>query len=291
MTKKLTPERLFEIETLFNNKKWDIEREDEKFASLFNRFCSRCSLFENEKQDLIIELTNNFLKIGINDFRVLFLSAFKKIHLGKIQSAKKIFVLPLKSPNSNEPKSSSMLWYILKNYHDYSYERYFNKVSFIEDPYKVKNKHKFENYLFLFLDDFIGTGETAILTIKEILATNYDDYSLPKDTLQVITLVGQNLGISHLFNSLGVTCQAGITRNKGISESYPEEIAKEKIIIMNQIEDVLKIDADFRLGYGASESLVALEIKSPNNTFPVYWHETKTLIAPFPRHKKYANCN
>ena len=52
---------------------------------------------------------------------------------------------------------------------------------------------------------------------------------------------------------------------------------------MKKISKLLHVPKELSLGYLDSESLVAMN-KTPNNTFPVYWHEGKGHShAPFPR--------
>ena len=58
---------------------------------------------------------------------------------------------------------------------------------------------------------------------------------------------------------------------------------KNNIKLMTQIENKLKIDKNFSFGYNRSEALISL-IKTPNNTFPVFWFTNKKHnVAPFLR--------
>ena len=52
---------------------------------------------------------------------------------------------------------------------------------------------------------------------------------------------------------------------------------------MHEIEDILKVDSKYSFGFNQTEALISL-IKTPNNTFPVYWYEKNGHShAPFPR--------
>ena len=55
---------------------------------------------------------------------------------------------------------------------------------------------------------------------------------------------------------------------------------------MSSIETSIGVTEDYRLGYASSEALVSM-IRTPNNTFPIYWFRNKkeklNLHAPFPR--------
>jgi hypothetical protein len=74
---------------------------------------------------------------------------------------------------------------------------------------------------------------------------------------------------------------------KGISDYYHSPIREEKTRIMKEIEKLIRMKKRFSLGYNSSEALFTL-IKTPNNTFPVFWKEYKKngviFEAPFQRY-------
>ena len=94
-----------------------------------------------------------------------------------------------------------------------------------------------------------------------------------------------------MLNQLGYNVISDIFRNKGMSEKYHGVELKDMIKLMEEIEEILgqdeKFDRDYKFGYKSSEALVSL-IRTPNNTFPIYWYNTKISNskkwnAPFPR--------
>lgn len=87
-----------------------------------------------------------------------------------------------------------------------------------------------------------------------------------------------------IFKSKEWTLQENaVTRKKAITDVYPEEEAKQKMDIMKKISTYLHAPRGMQLGYADTESLVAM-MKTPNNTFPVYWYEHKNnTYAPFVR--------
>lgn len=60
----------------------------------------------------------------------------------------------------------------------------------------------------------------------------------------------------------------------------------QKIVQMKNVGKRIKAKKELYLGYKESEGLVSM-IKTPNNTFPFYWHEGKRdgklCVAPFAR--------
>lgn len=288
MISSLTTQKLFEIDALFKDKIWEIDDSKENFASLYNRYCQRVSIFEESQQNLLIELSYNFLKIGVNDYAKLFLNAFNNVASRFLQSAKHIYIMPLELTEIKKVKSSHFVWYFLKNNCDFSYEKFFNKTAFIDNVESIRRK-LISRSLFIFLDDFIGTGETAESNTLKNLSIQVGSETIPKSQVILISLAAQKAGIDRISRTLRVPVYSGVVRNKGISDNYIAEELSTKVDIMNQMETSLNIENSIRFGYGRSEGLITLGQKSPNNTFPVFWHETKTKIAPFPRFKKYEN--
>ncbi|MEB8344727.1 hypothetical protein OO010_01605 [Flavobacteriaceae bacterium KMM 6898] len=147
-----------------------------------------------------------------------------------------------------------------------------------------KGKLEKEGHPILLIDNFIGTGETAIETLKEIIALKgYDN-----KTLFIATLVCQKEGLK-VINDYNVLFE--VLRDKGISNKYFGEELIENESIMKSIEEILSIDSKFedkfRFGYKSSQALVTMN-RTPNNTFPMFWFQAKLgkgekLNAPFPR--------
>ena len=81
-----------------------------------------------------------------------------------------------------------------------------------------------------------------------------------------------------------VKVYTAVVRKKGISDKYAIGIVEKKKCIMHEIEDILKVDSKYSFGFNQTEALISL-IKTPNNTFPVYWYENNSIKskAPFPR--------
>ena len=73
-------------------------------------------------------------------------------------------------------------------------------------------------------------------------------------------------------------------RGKGISDKYTLTQKTRALSLMESIEDWLNVADDYRFGFGRSEALVSM-LRTPNNTFPVYWLDKKSLDykSPFPR--------
>lgn len=276
----LSSNYLGRIIQVFNDKHWNIADEDD--ASLFSRYCERIGyLKENDKKDLILGLTERYLWIQDNAYIEHLISALERfVDSEEVNlNNRGICVLPLVDPqNKGKPKSSYSVAYDFNNV-KLRYNRKLANYRFevLSNENDVVQKINYENNVLVLVDDFIGTGETAVKGINDILSKVAD-----RNRIYVIALVAQNVGIEAI-ESLGIRIYADVIRFKGISDYYKDEELIEKINLMEAIERKLAIKRKYRFGYGASEALVTMK-RTPNNTFPVFWEENdRANKAPFPR--------
>lgn len=149
---------------------------------------------------------------------------------------------------------------------------------------KYKELKKLElkdgEYLVL-VDDFIGSGKTFQKCIEQI-----ETYKIPLEKVLLISIAIQEDGLK-LIENKKIKCYYSHIEKKGITDYYENEDQIEKKESMRIIERKLKFKPKFSLGFEQSEALLSL-IRTPNNTFPVFWHEyfdnQKIRKAPFPRY-------
>lgn len=130
------------------------------------------------------------------------------------------------------------------------------------------------------MDDFVGTGDTILGCINLI-----EEKGVKKERIKALTLVMQEQG-RNAVEEYGVEIYSAVLRNKAITNNYSIEEAEKKIAQMKNVGKRIKAKKELYLGYKESEGLVSM-IKTPNNTFPFYWHEGKRggklCVAPFAR--------
>lgn len=273
----ISVEMLRKLADLFEFKRWEIESNSAKWSSLFNRFSSRLSLFNEEKQQLLIELGYRFKNIGINDYEQYFIKAVNNIP--KISEFKKIIVAPLKKPSTTETKSADNIWYHFKNHVDFNYE-WFGSLLYWESNWDKIRKNLKNDSILLLVDDFTGTGKTAIDVLDELY-----DLKLLLDTnnVCVTTFMGQRIGIENFGIKYPQKISCSLILDRAISDFYVGKVKTQKNQLMEEMELEIKVQDDYKFGWGKSESLVALNNRSVNNTFPVFWLEKKIKYAPFKR--------
>lgn len=275
----ITFESISKVEELFNAKNWEIINDSSLFSSTFNRFCARLAMFDEEKQDLLIELGYRFTDLNLNDFQPCFVDAIKKIE--NLDEYKSIIVAPLKSPNTKSVKSCDGIWYHLKNYSDFSYETFGKKLYFSSDWEKnTKVLDEKKGILLILIDDFIGTGETVVGALDDLFS---EGIIKTEHKIKVLTFMAQREGVEVVHKKYPKIVTHSISLDKGLTDNYKGDNLANNKKLMTEMEQKLKVHSDYEFGYGRSESLVAVSRRSANNTFPVFWLEKKTKLAPFKR--------
>lgn len=275
--KVLSDKYVTKLYTIFKQKKWKIQEDGD--YSVFDRFCSRLAELENdEERDLIIELTNEFLWIQSSMYEEYLLKALKKLFKSKEwepEKGKNIYICPLLAARDfGKLKSSTYMLYLcqsilMRTYSDFQEEQ----IRICETPGVLK-AHEDRIGSLILIDDFIGSGETALECLEYLNFLN--------KKIHIVSLVAQEEGINNISKE-NVSVFTAVSRKKAITDAYPESEAKEKMEEMIKISTRLHAPKGMHLGYANTESLVAI-IKTPNNTFPVYWYEhKKNSYAPFVR--------
>ena len=251
---------------------------------VFDRFCKRlCQLETDDQRDLVIELTKNFLWVKSERYEQYLYKGFLKLFSDNswdLGANEKVFICPLMRENDfGKNKSSTYLAYLCQSFNFRKLGAFQeNQVRILNSPKTLKDKRCKEVSKLILIDDFIGSGETAIEALTYIKSLNLNK----EIKIYVLALVAQNEGIK-IIESKGAKVFANEVRNKGISDSFPKSEVKIKIEEMKKISAKIGADQKFKLGFMDSESLVAM-LRTPNNTFPVYWYERfNEDYAPFPR--------
>jgi len=276
---------LARLTTIFQSNKWPFPDSKEDSA-LFMDFCNLLSNLSIAEQELVLILTEDFLRVTYFDYLPLMEKVLLRIDNSLIEKAGKIFILPLISPKDKAigviKSSHNMLYDVLHqciNRHT-CFSNAKHKTSALVDIGKIQPDRC--NALLIFVDDYIGSGLTAC----EAMWDYWGSYRIESDSVVIIALVGQDKGV-HILKQHFFNVHVEHIRRRGISDSNKFTDINIPLDIMDQIERRLKVFKKYRRGFAKSEALVTM-IRTPNNTFPVYWcSETKKRTpwpAPFKRY-------
>lgn len=283
--KELSAQYITKIMSVFESNNWKIENSDNFEFSHFNRFCDRIKNIEkNDQRDLMLELSKRYLWIPDEEYYMYLKDALIKLIKTnpQINDKSKFYVTQLIAPaDEGKIKSSARLVYLFndsKIRFDQTLSKY--KFEIINGTENLTSHLKDSDAILILADDFIGTGKTAEKALQNIKLLN-----IPDEKICILSLVAQEQGLEYL-KQYKIFVVAKEIRKKGISDYYSGHDLEKNSDLMNAIEKRLNIKNNYSFGYGRSESLVTM-IRTPNNTFPVFWHENETenmRLAPFPRH-------
>ncbi len=263
----LNPDEIEYVKQLFQRNQWT-EPKYVNVRSVFNNFCDMLSLLSFDERELIYKLASNFCWIIYDDYVAHLRGAFRQLYLNIHPSVSSIFLVPLvPSDEANKSKSCTGMPYLVKNVVLANMQEFENIAvyDFNSINYAAKKISQTRNSLVVAIDDFLGTGDTATRFCDEAI----DIYKVNSERLVVVTVASLLSGRSRLAGR-GVTSYSSVVGRKGITESDCfDDKAFAKQVMLN-IEGQLRINTMYSFGYGSSEALFSL-VRTPNNTFPVFW--------------------
>lgn len=281
---RLSAQIFLRLVEVFKANGWEIPNEDMGIESRFNRFCERLGILDTKEQELVIELTKRFTVISGSEYLQLIIKLLNRINsegIEAFQETSRFLIMPLIAPQDiSKTKSSKFVWYYFRDELVKCNSTFVGKELVYCDIEKVSwVKGIKSNEIVILLDDYIGSGETAVSAIKWLV----NKFELNPKQMVILSLAAQEIGINYIARETEVVTYAYYRLTRGISDYYAGEQLEVNIITMNEIEDKLKVKTNYRFGYNRSEALVSL-IRTPNNTFPVFWKPCgKNNLAPFLR--------
>lgn len=286
---------MISLTSLFQRKSWELNDGTVSEMSLFDKFCERLKLFTVEEQEMIIEITEGFTRVGINNYLSNFFESLILLGDTFFDSHAKIYVLPLVDPYVRSPKSSEKLHKgktksanFLHYYLEASDWRWLSTKLIPHISYKkLIDTFNPNDSCIVLIDDFVGTGQTAEEVCQIFLQEEFKAGKLAPEKIKIVCIAAQQQGVAYVKEKLDIDVVTNIIVHKGISDKYVEPQLAIRNSQMANVESVLNISSDLQFGHGRSEAMITFLNKTPNNTFPVYWHETKTRVAPFPRYKNF----
>lgn len=270
----LSISQLEKLKELFNAKGWPVIEDEE--LSVFERFYRTLLMFDTEEQNFLIRLTYGFDHIPLSEYLDYLVLPLKRLR-ADAGNKNLLFVTCTPKDDVGCVKSSSAVLYQLKGT---TIRQHVNlqPMLAIEDITKLPNYPITENTLIVLVDDFVGTGETAVSAVDYVheLIPSLTDNS----HIVICCIVALQTGLSTL-QSAGIKTYCAVERRKAIAEDMRIEDRPVASGLMQSIEKKLKkVKPDYQFGYKGSEALVCME-RCPNNTFPVYWLKKNT--APYER--------
>lgn len=291
----LSTDTLDRLNDIFIAKGWDLSNDPYK---LFNRFTVNLERLEQEDQDFILHVTKNYNVYSSGDYEAMLAQCLNKLNDLNYFGEKNIKVSPLLpyselehvetdfvfryTTGERKVKSSNFVCYLFKS-NQMSYLKYLinQKIEVLN----FLNKDDIEQLLtdehkLLLVDDYIGSGGTALTTIKTYLRLG-----IKRENIRVLSLLVDQKGELEL-RKLGIEfIKSDYEYNTlyTLYNSIDDDIRKK----LNRIARKLKVTRSYKSGYQETMALVSL-VRTPNNTLPFYWSDKhdRGIQAPFPRFKE-----
>ena len=283
--KALAEKYFIELISVFKEQNWDIEESTVGENSVFDMFCKRLEELESDAdRELMLELTGKYLVVNLEEYGKYMVDVFRKFidrNKDKIGKTEVIHMFPVQDKDyPAKTKSGNVMCYLFQGNLMRRFDEFRNKRIRIIETFDGLEKYKEDIECLLLVDDFVGTGDTILGCINLI-----EEKGIKKERIKALTLVMQEQG-RNAVEEYGVEIYSAVLRNKAITDNYSIEEAEKKIAQMKKVGKRIKAKKELYLGYKESEGLVSM-IKTPNNTFPFYWHEGKRdgklCVAPFAR--------
>ncbi len=281
----LAEKYFIELISVFKEQNWDIEESTAGENSVFDMFCKRLEELESDAdRELMLELTRKYLVVNLEEYGKYMVDVFRKFidrNKDKIGKTEVIHMFPVQDKDyPAKTKSGNVMCYLFQGNLMRRFDEFRNKRIRIIETFDGLEKYKEDIECLLLVDDFVGTGDTILGCINLI-----EEKGIKKERIKALTLVMQEQG-RNAVEEYGVEIYSAVLRNKAITDNYSIEEAEKKIAQMKNVGKRIKAKKELYLGYKESEGLVSM-IKTPNNTFPFYWHEGKRdgklCVAPFAR--------
>lgn len=267
-----------QVSSIFSNKNWNITTSDDKDS--FEKMIKLGDSLNDDEREMLVFLLKKYIKIPLNDYVNKMLDSINVIDESKFSNIKDFYILPLKRPEDlKKTKSSDTISYLLCNIPIFKNSKLFvNKnlhlISYDNIPKKISTS--ITKHLIL-VDDFAGSGNTALQCLEYL----YSTLNIPKEKMTSVFMC-MMLQSNNLLKSNGYEIYSNIILEKGISDINDFQLKEKFTSLMNDLESKFDFRECDKFGYDKAESLVTF-IKTPNNTFPIFWDGKRNKNAPFER--------
>ena len=149
---------------VFTELGWNIEE-----GGILSDFCKLLARLEPTEQQLVLEITRDFLHCDFIRYEATLRKIIPQLEAFFSEHIKEIIVVPLISPKDiGKSKSSSFLVYPLQEILRPIARVKNLQLSSVDRSSVLNDKHKTrKNALIIFVDDFLGSGQTAQEALEE----------------------------------------------------------------------------------------------------------------------------
>lgn len=241
---------------------WLSDKEEELAFLLFEE------CIDKNEIDIVCDIMKVFKYIDYKEYTGLLDSLVERIIQDNVVDSNTQVVAM--SADANADSSQKILYDLKVKFIQLEWEEHLLVNGFGRSYKSYKKAQKRHVNIFL-VDDFIGSGKTALSRVEELGRI----YSEEQVVIKVRVLVATEQGLEHLRNN-NVDVESIITINRSIDDNFDEFEALRRRQVMKRIEEGLLPIYKGRempsLGYGGTQSAYYIEASNAsNNIFPIFW--------------------
>jgi hypothetical protein len=278
-------EELLSIGRIFEQKGWPLSDKEGQFPLLFETFARMLARLSAPERAIVLELTRGYVWLTPEAYKRVLLAAWDQLAASLHKEEKTVVMAPLVEIDAERPTSADHLLQLARGFQDNLERRLPDRTLWIFKSTEMfaKNFEGQANTVLVLLDDYVGSGDTASRTLQKFWGKWP---SLQRNRIYILALAAQRAAVTRLTAGV-VRVQAGILLERGISD-HPTLAGAPgaPLQVMAQLGKRLKSKKGELFGYGNTEATATL-LRTPNNTFPVYWTNRSVggtvWDAPFPR--------
>lgn len=228
----LTVENLVALNEIFKLHNWPVDMETP--TSCFQRFRRTLSELTLDEQGLLLSLTKRFVHLPQMEYLNMMIPLLK--NLRKDYPCECIYIVRcIKEEDVGKIKSCEAVLYQLKGT-SIQHRINLGKYKVIENNEAINvNTIKSGDAIIVFVDDYIGTGETAKGAVEYLEKCLPQLTDCARDRFCFLTIAAYSRG-KEMLEALDYKVYASFEHDKGISDYYDDEECMQNIQIMCNIE-------------------------------------------------------
>lgn len=253
---RLTPEELLDLNDALVIS--DLAEYESEFLALYE-------MLDSEGRAMVNGLTRRMLHRAARDYPHFGDRLVTSIFSILPATLQRVVLMPLVDPvDKVKPKSGDLVAYALRGRAKASADSIGAEFELRSGSLSSATRANLDQSTFLLVDDFVGTGDSALKAIRWLCSLGVHAKSIT-----VGAFVGMRRGRDAIIGA-GATPVFLDVVDRGISDAIDIQDKTGCLSIMARIESSKGVVGKYRFGYNASEALVMM-MYCPNNTFPVFW--------------------
>ena len=257
---------------------WFDDREGADFERRIDNWLEQ---FDCEEQEFLLECLKRYSYFRAAEYKCAIKMIYNKFDIENPnwKEHSKIFMMQ----KENAQASNSAEFFV--NF--YKINSIKNECCFDIEKF-IKNIDLLDNIIFI--DDYIGSGDSVIKYLENVLNNNPD---IKKKKIHILCLYLTKSGELALKNyaidnSLNLKIYHYKHGDKFFKEGhyYSGTDLSSKLILYNKICDEKYSDSNYRFGYKNIQSLFSINEDTPNDTLGIFWRKTQNYKPLFTRYEE-----